>query len=96
MAVPARPLIAVVGSNRKPVAVVLIAIIVAGFALLGLAAWGVPGLTSIWPALAIGAAVASLAALALFWDRQLLWGVVIDVVLVVVALWRPAWTDHLV
>ncbi len=80
---------------RKPVAVVLIPLIVAGFALLGLAVWGVPGLTSIWPVLAIGAAVASLAALVLFWDRQLLWGVAIDVALIVVALWHPAWTDRL-
>jgi hypothetical protein len=80
---------------RKPVAVVLIALIVAGFALLGLAVWGVPGLTSIWPVLAIGAAVASLAALVLFWDRQLLLGVAIDVALIVVALLHPAWTDGL-
>lgn len=80
---------------RKPTAVVLIALIVAGFTLLGLAVWAVPGLASIWPVLAIGAAVASLAALVLFWDRQLLWGVAIDVALVVVALWHPAWTDRL-
>lgn len=82
--------------TRTPVAVVLIALVVMGFALLGLAVWGVPGLTSIWPVLAIGAAVASLAALVLFWDRQLLWGVAIDLVVIVVALWRPAWTDRLV
>jgi hypothetical protein len=31
----------------------------------------------------------------LFWDRQLLWGVAIDVALIVVALWRPGWTDRL-
>ena len=82
-------------SNRKPVAVALVALIVGGFALLGLAVWGVPGLTSIWPGLAIGAAVVSLAAPLLFWDRQLLWGVAIDVTLIVVALWRPGWTDRL-
>lgn len=52
-------------ATRKHVAVVLIALIVAGFALLGLAVWGVPGLPSIWPVLAIGAALASLAALVL-------------------------------
>jgi hypothetical protein len=74
---------------------VLIALVVLGFALLGLAVWGVPGLTSIWPVLAVGAAVASLAALVLFWDRQLLWGVAIDVALMVVALWQPSWTDRL-
>ena len=74
---------------------VLIALVVMGFALLGLAVWGVPGLASIWPVLAIGAAVASLAALVLFWDRQLLLGVAIDAALIVVALWQPAWTDRL-
>lgn len=83
------------GTTRKPVAVALVALIVAGFALLGLAVWGVPGLASIWPGLAIGAAVASLTALMLFWDRQLLWGIAIDVALIVVALWRPGWTDRL-
>lgn len=81
-------------ATRKPVAVVLIALTVAGFALLGLAVGGVPGLTSIWPVLAIVAAVASLTALVLFWDRQLIAGVVIDVALIVVALWHPAWTDR--
>ncbi len=80
---------------RKPVAVALVAMTVAGFALLGLAVWGVPGLASIWPGLAIGAAVVSLTALVLFWDRQLLWGVAIDVALIAVALWRPGWTDRL-
>jgi hypothetical protein len=72
-------------ATRKPVAVALVALIVAGFTLLGLAVWGVPGLTAIWPGLAVGAAVVSLTALVLFWDRQLLFGVAIDVVLVVVA-----------
>ena len=86
---------AVPEAARRPVAVMLIALAVAGFALLGLAVWGVPGLASTWPVLAIGAALASLAALLLFFDRQLLWGVAIDVALVVVALWRPAWTDRL-
>ena len=82
-------------ATRKPFAVMLIALTVAGFALLGLGVWGVPGLTSMWPVLAIGGAVASLAALVLFWDRQLLWGVAIDVSLIVVASWHPAWTDRL-
>ncbi|EID77335.1 hypothetical protein W59_23940 [Rhodococcus opacus RKJ300 = JCM 13270] len=79
----------------KPVAIALVALTVAGFALLALAVWGVPGLASIWPGLAIGSAVASLIALVLFWDRQLLWGVAIDVALIVVALGRPGWTDRL-
>ena len=82
-------------SGRKPVAVALIGLVVVGFVLLGLAVWGVPGLSSIWPVLAIGAAVASLALLVLFWDRQLLLGVAIDVCVIVVALWHPAWTERL-
>lgn len=57
--------------TRKPVAVALVALIVAGFSLLGFAVWGVPGLVSIWPGLAIAAAI------------------------IVVALWRPGWTDRL-
>jgi len=83
------------GAARTPTAGVLIALVVGGFALLGLAVWGVPGLTSIWPVLAIAASVASLATMVLFWDRQLLWGVAIDVAFIVVALWQPTWTDRL-
>ncbi|GAA3518235.1 hypothetical protein [Nocardioides daeguensis] len=82
------------GAARTPIAVVLIALVVVGFALLGLAIWGVPGLTSIWSVLAIAASVASLATMVLFWDRQLLWGVAIDVALIFVALWQPSWTDR--
>lgn len=77
---------------RKPVAVVLLTVIVVAFVLLGLAVWGLPGLAGLWPGLALGAAATSLAALAVFWDRQLLLGVAIDVGLVVVAVWRPAWS----
>lgn len=80
-------------ATRKPVAIALVALIVAGFTLLALAVWGAPGLASIWPGLAIGAAAASLSALVLFWDRQLVWGVAIDIALIAVALWRPGWTD---
>jgi hypothetical protein len=80
---------------RKPVAIALVALTVAGFALLGLAVWGVPGLASVWPGLAVGSAIASLLTLVLFWDRQLAWGMVIDVAIIVVALWRPGWTDRL-
>ena len=79
--------------TRKPVAVALVALIVAGFSLLGFAVWGAPGLVSIWPGLAIAAAAVSLAALVLYWDRQLVLGAVIDVAIIVVALWRPSWTD---
>jgi hypothetical protein len=81
-------------ATRKPIAVVFVTLGVVGVALLALAVWGVPGVTSIWPVLAVAAALASLAALVLFFDRQLLWGVAIDVAVILVAMWRPAWTDH--
>ena len=80
---------------RAPVATVLSILVVVGFTLLGLAVWGVPALSSIWPALAMAAALASLAALVVFWDRQLLWGVAIDVAVLLVAWWQPTWTDRL-
>jgi hypothetical protein len=81
---------------RRPVGIALVALAVAAFALLGLAIWGIPGLVSMWPALAIAGALASLAMLIAFWDRQLIWGVGIDSVILVLAVWRPAWTDRLV
>lgn len=80
---------------RRPVAVVLIAATVLTFILLGLAVWGVPGLATAWPALALAAAAASLAVLVVFWDTRLLWGVAIDVALVVLAVWRPERTEQI-
>jgi hypothetical protein len=80
---------------RRPVALVLIAATVLAVVLLGLAVWGVPGLATAWPVLALVAAAASLAVLVVFWDTRLLWGVAIDVVLVVLAVWRPEWTEQI-
>jgi hypothetical protein len=80
---------------RRPVGIALITLAGAAFVLLGLAIWGVPGLVSMWPALAITGAVASLVMLIVFWDRQLIWGVGIDCVILVLAVWRPGWTDRL-
>ena len=82
-------------ATRKPVAIALVALIVAGFALLD-SQYGEYRLwRRFWPELAIGAAVVSLASLVLFWDRQLLWGIAIDVSLIVVGLSRPGWTDRI-
>jgi len=80
---------------RTPTAVVLVALVVVGFALLGLAVWGVPGLASIWPVLTTAAAVASLATMVVFWNRQLVVCVAIDLALIVVAWWQPSWADRL-
>ncbi len=82
-------------SLRHPVGVVVIAVTVALFVLLGLAVLGVPGLSTIWPVLAVAGSVASLVTLVLFWNTQLLFGVAIDVVLIVLALLRPGWTEVL-
>jgi hypothetical protein len=81
---------------RRPVARVLMAATVAGFALVALAVWGVPGLSAVWPALTIVACLLSVALLAVFWDTVLVIGIVIDVALVVVAVTRPEWADRLV
>jgi hypothetical protein len=80
---------------RRRVAIVLIAATIVFFVLLGLAVWGVPGLSGAWPALAIIAAASSLALLIAFWDVRLSIGVAIDVALIAVAVMRPGWTDVL-
>jgi hypothetical protein len=77
--------------SRLPVAVVLLAGTLLGFALLALALWGVPGLVDAWPAIAIAAALASLGLLVAFWDARLSLGVAIDAAILVVALIRPDW-----
>ena len=82
-------------SARRPLAIFLIAVTITFFALLGLAAWGVPGLSGVWPALAIVAASSSLALLIAFWDAWLTIGAGIDVALIVIAVTRPGWTDVL-
>ena len=69
---------------------------VAGFALVALAVWGVPGLSAASPALTIVACLLSMALLAVFWDTVLVIGIVIDVALVVIAVTRPEWADRLV
>ncbi len=81
---------------RRPVARVLIAATVAGFALVALAVWGVPGLSAAWPALTIVACLLSMALLAAFWDTVLVIGIGIDVALLAVAVTQPAWADRLV
>lgn len=82
------------GAARRPVATVLVAVTIVAFVLLALAVWGVPGLSAIWPVLAVVGASASLLTLLLYWNAQLVAGVAIDVVLIALALWRPEWTDR--
>jgi hypothetical protein len=82
-------------SASRPVAMVLMWATVAAFALLGLAVWGVPGLAGAWPGIAIVASVLSLALLVSFWSWSLIFGVLIDVALIAVAVIRPEWTERI-
>ena len=80
---------------RRPLALSLIAAASVFFALLGLAIWGVPGLSGAWPVLAVVAASSSLALLIAFWDARLTLGVLIDVAVIIIVVTRPDWTDVL-
>lgn len=82
-------------SASRPVAMVLLWATIAAFTLLGLAVWGVPGLTSIWPALAIIGSALSLVLLIAFWSWSLIFGVLINVAIIAIALIRPEWTDRI-
>lgn len=76
---------------RRAVALGLIVATIALFGLLALAVWGVPGLAGAWPQLAVLASVLSLMLLVAYWNAGLVWGVAIDLVILGVALARPAW-----
>ncbi len=82
-------------SARRAVALTLIAVTIAAFAVLALAIWGVPGLVGMWPILAIVAAVVSLVLLIAFWDTRVVLGVVIDVALITLAVTQPAWIQDI-
>jgi hypothetical protein len=68
---------------------------VAAFALLALAAWGVPGLSAVWPAVTVVASLLSAALLVGFWDIRLVFGLAIDVALMTIAVTRPHWAGQL-
>ena len=64
------------------------------FAILALAVWGVPGISAVWPTLGVVAGLLSVLLLMLFWSRQLIFGVAIDIGLVAVALTRPGFLER--
>lgn len=68
---------------------------VVAFGLLGLAVWGVPGLSSVWPALTIAASGISILLLGAFWHPRLVFGIAIDLALIAIAVLRPGWTERL-
>ena len=82
-------------SVSRPVGLFLIGLTVIAFVLLGLAVWGVPGLSTIWPALAIIGSALSLLLLFAFWSWSLIFGVLIDLAIIAIAVVRPEWTDRL-
>lgn len=82
------------GASRG-VGLVLMWVTVVEFALVGLALWRFPGLSSAWPALTVAASAVSLVLLALYFDVQLLFGMALDVALISIAVVRPGWTDQI-
>lgn len=82
-------------SVSRPVAIGLMWATVVAFTLLGLSVWGVPGLAGIWPWIAIVASALSLALLVTFWGWSLIFGVIIDVAVIALAVIRPEWTDRI-
>jgi len=81
---------------RRPVGIGLVAVTVAAFLLLGLAVWGVPGLSGSWPVIAIVAAVLSLVLLVAFWNSHFFVGIGIDIALIALAVTRPEWIEKFV
>jgi hypothetical protein len=82
--------------SRRPVAYALMAATILAFLLVTLALWGVPGLSSVWPAVTIVAATLSLVLLVAFWNAQLVFGIVIDLALLAAAIIRPDWVERFV
>jgi hypothetical protein len=82
-------------SGERRAGLVLLVSATGAFTLAGLAVWGVPGLAGIWPTLTIIAAGISLSLLFAFWNSQMVYGVAIDLALIIVALLQPSWTDRL-
>jgi hypothetical protein len=81
---------------RHPVGIGLLAVTVTAFALLGLAVWGVPGLSGAWPVIAIVSAALSLVLLVAFWNSHLIAGICIDAALIALAAIQPAWVEKIV
>ena len=81
---------------RRPSGLVLVAATVAAFALLGLAVWGVPGLSGAWSVIAIVSASFSLVLIVAFWSSQFFVGIGIDVALIALAAIQPGWVEKIV
>lgn len=80
---------------RRNLGSVLILATVVAFVLVGLAVWGVPGLAGAWPLLTLVAAVLSLVLLIAYWDVRLVFGVILDLGLIAVAVAQPGWAQRI-
>lgn len=85
-------LLAPLGLDRfaRPIGMGLVILTVLGFILTGLGLLGVPLLHESWETLALVSAALSFLLLVLFWNRSLVVGVAIDVVIVVAVLWNQS------
>jgi hypothetical protein len=80
---------------RRNLGIGLILATVVAFVLVGLAVWGVPGLSGAWPLLTVVASVLSLVLLIAYWDVRLVFGVILDLGLIAVAVAQPGWTQRI-
>ena len=80
---------------RRPLGLGLVWATTLAFAVLVLAVWGVPGVSAVWPVLAVVGCLLSVVLLMLFWSRQLMFGVAIDIGLIAVAVTRPSFLERL-
>lgn len=82
-------------SSSRLVGIALMAATIVASVLLGLAVWGAPWLSSMWPVLTMAAAVTSLVLLVAFWDNHLVFGVAINLALISLVVLRPEWTQQI-
>jgi hypothetical protein len=79
---------------RRPLGLGLVVATTVTFAILALAVWGVPGISAVWPTVVVVACLLSGVLLTLFWSRQLILGVAIDIGLVALVATRPSFLER--
>lgn len=79
---------------RRPLGLGLVVATTLAFAVLALAVWTVPGVSAVWPTVAVVACLFSVVLLTLFWTRHLMFGVAIDIALVAIATNRPSFLER--
>ena len=80
-----RMLIKTSPTTLRLVGTVLVSLAMAEFVLAGLGVLGVPALSGVWRVVAIVGAADSLAVIALFWNRQFVFGAALNVAIVLAA-----------